>query len=75
MFFQPDAVMFLGPIAVARLEEMGASRIRYLARHETWVMVVHTPVRVQTPPRYHYPVLKPNVTVPAVRQERNRISN
>ncbi|XP_027235709.2 protein O-linked-mannose beta-1,2-N-acetylglucosaminyltransferase 1 [Penaeus vannamei] len=61
----PDAVMFLGPDAVARLEEMGASRIRYLARHETWVMVAHTPVRAPTPPRYRYPVLQPNVTVPA----------
>ncbi|XP_037777208.1 protein O-linked-mannose beta-1,2-N-acetylglucosaminyltransferase 1-like isoform X2 [Penaeus monodon] len=61
----PDAVMFLGPIAVARLEEMGASRIRYLARHETWVMVAHTPTRPYRPPRF-YPVLKPNVTKPAV---------
>ncbi|XP_063603783.1 protein O-linked-mannose beta-1,2-N-acetylglucosaminyltransferase 1-like [Penaeus indicus] len=61
----PDAVKFLGPDAVARLEEMGASRIRYLARHEAWVMVAHTPVRAQTPPRYHYPLIKPNVTVPA----------
>lgn len=70
MSFQPDAVMFLGPDAVARLEEMGASRIRYLARHETWVMVAHTPVRAPTPPRYRYPVLQPNVTVPAVRRNK-----
>ncbi|XP_047474982.1 protein O-linked-mannose beta-1,2-N-acetylglucosaminyltransferase 1-like [Penaeus chinensis] len=61
----PEAVMFLGPDAVARLEEMGASRIRYLARHETWVMVAHTPTRPYRPPRF-YPVLKPNVTKPAV---------
>ncbi|XP_063603782.1 protein O-linked-mannose beta-1,2-N-acetylglucosaminyltransferase 1-like [Penaeus indicus] len=61
----PDAVMFLGPDAVARLEEMGASRIRYLARHETWVMVAHTPTRPYRPPRF-YPILKPNVTKPVV---------
>lgn len=61
----PDAVMFLGPDAVARLEEMGASRIRHLARHETWVMVAHTPTRPYRPPRF-YPILKPNVTKPAV---------
>ncbi|XP_042871592.1 protein O-linked-mannose beta-1,2-N-acetylglucosaminyltransferase 1-like [Penaeus japonicus] len=60
----PDAVMFLGPDAVALLEEMGASRIRHLARHETWVMVAHTPTRVQRPPRYHYPLRRPNVTAP-----------
>ncbi|XP_042862776.1 protein O-linked-mannose beta-1,2-N-acetylglucosaminyltransferase 1-like [Penaeus japonicus] len=60
----PDAVMFLGPDAVALLEEMGASRIRHLARQETWVMVAHTPTRPYTPPRF-YPIRKPNVTQPA----------
>ncbi|XP_042871588.1 protein O-linked-mannose beta-1,2-N-acetylglucosaminyltransferase 1-like [Penaeus japonicus] len=60
----PDAVMFLGPDAVALLEEMGASRIRHLARHETWVMVAHTPTRPYTPPRF-YPIRKSNVTQPA----------
>ncbi|KAK4314646.1 hypothetical protein Pmani_014075 [Petrolisthes manimaculis] len=60
----PDATVFLAQDAIQQLEAVGASRVRYLAANEAWVLVSRTPTR-PLPPLTHTHTPTPSNLRPA----------